>query len=154
MAGVRITVDAKQVGQMLRDMYRRTRDLTPAMKLIGETIWTSVMRNFEVGGRPKWAPHSEVTKARTRPHGVLGLDNHLMNSISYTAGPRSVEIGTNRVYAAVQQFGQKKGASGRTRRGGPIPWGDIPARPYMTVQGQDWTNIYADLTEYVMGDAG
>jgi hypothetical protein len=33
-------------------------------------------------------------------------------------------------------FGAKQGAFGRTSRGGPIPWGDIPARPLLPIDEQ------------------
>jgi phage gpG-like protein len=41
------------------------------------------------------------------------------------------------IYAAVQQFGAAKGAFGRTSRGAPIPWGNIPARPFLGISAED-----------------
>jgi phage gpG-like protein len=58
-----------------------------------------------------------------------------MNSLTYRADADSVEVGTNVIYAGTHQFGARQGAFGRTRRGGPIPWGDIPARPFLPTDG-------------------
>jgi phage gpG-like protein len=57
----------------------------------------------------------------------------LAASITHGGDRHSAWVGASKVYAAVHQFGQKKGASGRTRRGAPIPWGDIPPRPYLPI---------------------
>ena len=38
---------------------------------------------------------------------------------------------TNLDGATTHQFGAKQGTFGRTTRGGPIPWGNIPARPFL-----------------------
>jgi len=45
------------------------------------------------------------------------------------------------VYAAVHQFGAAQGAFGNTSRGSPIPWGDIPARPYLGLSDDDRQEI-------------
>ena len=152
MAGTRMTVDARKVLNMLEGMAARCKDLAPAMRLIGETVRTSIVRNFEVGGRPRWKGHSAVTKKRRKGGSVLRLSNQLMNSITYSTTSRSVEVGTNRVYAATHQFGAKKGAFGKTKRGGPTPWGDIPARPFVMVQDEDWPVMRDDIAEFVLGD--
>jgi phage virion morphogenesis protein len=58
-------------------------------------------------------------------------------------------VGTNIKYAAVQQFGAKAGAFGATRRGGKIPWGDIPARPFMGISGDDRSAILDIIRKYL-----
>jgi len=49
----------------------------------------------------------------------------------------------------VQQFGAKKGQFGKTRRGAPIPWGNIPARPFLGVSVSDRSDILAILAEHL-----
>lgn len=66
--GILLKVDVderavREVGELLQRLLQRTGDLTPVMKVIGETIRTSVVKNFEVGGRPPWIP--------TKPHSIL-----------------------------------------------------------------------------------
>ena len=41
------------------------------------------------------------------------------------------DAGTNVVYATTQQFGAARGEFGATRRGRPIPFGDIRARAFV-----------------------
>lgn len=37
--------------------------------------------------------------------------------------------------------GAKRGAFGVSRRGGPLPWGDIPARPFLGLSADDRKTI-------------
>ena len=58
-------------------------------------------------------------------------------------------VGSSLEYAAVQQFGARRGEFGRTRRGAPIPWGDIPARPFLGVSRVDRVEILDILAGYL-----
>lgn len=170
MAGVAIKVESEggdEISAMLRQLNKRMTDMTPLMETIGETIRASVILNFEAEGRPKWAKHSALTKERRGANAKIlrdqGYAGGLVSSINVDAGKNSVAIGTNRVYAAVHQFGAKAGSFGtvqaqvkahiRKLKGGGtskvkahtrksvIPWGDIPARPFLMVQDKDRLKI-------------
>jgi phage gpG-like protein len=39
-------------------------------------------------------------------------------------------------------FGARQGAFGRTRRNGPIPWGNIPARPFLPISENGEMNAF------------
>lgn len=184
MSGAAITIEVKDraVRELLARIQKHVNDLTPAMKIIGEIVRTSIVRNFEKSGRPdRWKPLSPVTLARRKGHKILmvqGLAGGLAGSIHWTAHSDRVSIGTNKVYGAVHQFGAKKGSFGtveehikeHVRRitkvfGRPVkphkitvgahtrkvklPWGDIPARPFLMVQPGDWEEIKAELAEYI-----
>jgi len=181
MTGTMIDVKIKDHGvkKLLAEIQRRAHTLSPAMNIIGQIVRTSIVRNFEKEGRPeKWKKHSKTTeKRRGKGASILRAESHLMNSIHHKADKNSVVIGTNRIYAAVHQFGAKKGAFGtfsvtqqvkehirkikgkrqkvrahkRTRKM-PVPWGDIPARPFMMVQKEDWDEIRAALSDYITGE--
>jgi len=175
MSGAAITVktDARAVEKLLGRIQKNLGDLTPVMKIIGSTIRTSIIRNFEKSGRPrKWKRHSKTTeKRRGKGAKILmaqGLAGGLAASINYQADKKSVEIGTNKVYGAVHQFGAKKGSFGMVtanikahlRKGTKVkahtrkmklPWGDIPARPFLMIQDEDWTEIRAALNDYITG---
>jgi len=114
------------------------------MKRIGETVKTSVVRNFLEGGRPeKWTPLSPKTLKKKRNKGrVLMEETHLMNSVSWKATARSVEVGTNKVYAAIHQFGGEAGRKSKRVT--------IPARPYLLVQDEDIAEIRASITAHIM----
>ena len=175
MAGTAITVkiEDREVKELLSRVQARMNDLTPALKIIGNTIRASIIRNFEKAGRPvKWAKHSEITeKRRGKGAKILraqGFAGGLMGSIHPEVKKDRVIIGTNKAYAAVHQFGAKKGSFGTVianikahlRKGRKVaahtrkmklPWGDIPARPFMMVQDEDWAEIRAALNEHIMG---
>jgi phage gpG-like protein len=108
-----------------------------------------------------------------------GFAGGLMGSISTRAYDDRAELGTNKASAAVHQFGAEKGSFGifdvtikeHVRRisqafGRPIepkdvtvrehkrktalPWGNIPARPFMAVQEEDWEEIRLSLVDYLV----
>ena len=173
-AAITVKVDDKQVKELLGRIQKNLGDLTPAMKIIGSTIRTSIIRNFEKSGRPaKWKKHSKQTEDRRGKGAKIlmaqGFAGGLAASINYRAHKKSVEVGTNKIYGAVHQCGAKKGSFGAVvakikahlRKGVKVkaherkmnlPWGDIPARPFLMVQDEDWTEIRAELNDYIIGE--
>ncbi|WP_337877518.1 phage virion morphogenesis protein [Elioraea sp.] len=148
----------------LRRVLDATGDLTPVMREIGEALVESTRQRFRLGRAPDgtpWAPNSPVTVARflarfagarrkggrgptKRGQGLaaakrplIGESRALSTQIAWRADARSVEVGSPLVYAATQQFGAAQGAFGTTRRGAPIPWGTIPARPFLGLSRED-----------------
>jgi len=176
MAGVAMTISMKDHGieKLLNRIQKQMHNLTPVMNIVGQIVRTSIVRNFEKEGRPKrWKKHSKMTeKQRGSGAAILRKENHLMNSIHSKAHKDKAVIGTNIAYAAVHQFGAKKGKFGtvqakvrehvrRRLDGGKttvkahtrkmeLPWGDIPARPFMMVQDEDWEEIRESLMDYLL----
>jgi len=176
MAGafVELKSNVKQVEQWLRRIAQRMGTPEPGLRIMGEIVRTSVIRNFETGGRPKkWKGLKPSTLSRKRGGRVLvgqGFAGGLMGSIHARVARDRVFVGTNKVYAAVHQFGARKGQFGtittkvgaHTRRGRTVrahtrqmkvPWGDIPARPFLMVQDEDWREMNAALADYVVRGA-
>ena len=178
---VSVTIKDKNVRKLLERIQKRTRNLKPAMSLIGEIVQESIERNFETGGRPRrWKALSETTKEQRRRRNqwpgqtliVHGKAGGLMGGINYRPASDRVTIGVKKAYAAIQHFGAKKGSfgtvqakvkehvrrlkSGETQRvrahtrNTKIPWGDIPARPFMMVQDEDWNEIRESLWDYLL----
>lgn len=128
-----------------------------------------------------WAPNSEATlltelrvrgglsKHKTRTGGrtltdrglallgrkrpLIGESRALSTQIFPRVTAHTVEVGSSREYAAVHQFGARKGQFGRTRRGAPIPWGDIPARPFLGISAQDHAAILEAIEDYLLGQS-
>lgn len=160
---VDVRIDDSEVKETIAGYLARLSNLTPAMKIVGSIVRTSVIKNFEVGGRPKW----EKSKKKT---GKTLINRHLlMNSIHSKAYQDRAEVGTNVIYAAIHQFGGKTAA--RTIKpvnkkalywlgaGHPVksvnhPGSKIPARPFLVVQDEDWTEIRAAVMEYIAGRKG
>ncbi|MCO1337222.1 phage virion morphogenesis protein, partial [Microbulbifer sp. OS29] len=68
---------------------------------------------------------------------VLTLSGLLRNTLRYQVQGTELLFGTDRPYGAVHQFGATQGQFGKTKRGGPIPWGNIPARPWLGTSAED-----------------
>jgi phage virion morphogenesis protein len=141
VAGVALSIkyDDRELKALLTGLKSRTKNLTPVMRIIGEIVRTSVVRNFEQGGRPEKWPKSKKEKGRT-----LILTGRLMKSYKSKAYPDRSVTGSNVVYAAIQHFGGKAG------RGRKVT---IPARPHVMVQDEDWREIKDAVLDYITGGA-
>lgn len=134
-------------------------DMTSLMDDIGDDMVKSTEDNFNALQAPDgtpWAPKSQATLdayARrgighlTRP--LHGNSLALSTTINYQAGPDSVSWGSNVIQAAVMQLGARKGEFGTASNGSSIPWGDIPARPYIGIGEEDQVNILAATERYL-----
>lgn len=152
---IRIDIDDQNVRTALDRLIGRVEDASPAMREIGELLIERTRARFRQGQAPDgtpWAPPSPVTLARKRdPRPLFGESRRLSSEIAYEAGSDFVEVGSSLVYSAVHQFGAAKGAFGRTRRGAPIPWGDIPARPFLGLADDDRRDVLEILGEHLDG---
>ena len=158
MADVVITKD--EITEALTRLSAALSDMTPAFQEIGEIVTDSTKQRFTQGIAPdgsRWAPKSPVTLAKygarssnridVRP--LFGPSGALSSQIFYEASADGLQWGSPMIYAGTQQFGAGQGAFGRTSRGGPIPWGNIPARPFLGVSPEDGTNITEALAEWL-----
>ena len=149
MAGARIevTFDDGEAAGALNLLASRAGDMTPAMRDIGEHLLNNTRERFAEERAPDgtpWAPLSETTKKRKRRHAdkILTESGALRgHGLVYRAGRSEVEVGSPLVYAGTHQFGAARGAFGSTSRDDPIPWGDIPARPFLGLSGGDRAEI-------------
>ena len=138
MAGVtiRVTIDDSEVVAALDRLAAAGRDLTPAMRDVGEHLLNSARERFRTETAPDgtpWAPLTAATRRRKErnKHRILTLEGHLSGGLDYRADSDSVEVGSPSIYAGTHQFGAPAGSFGETATGRPIPWGDIPARPFL-----------------------
>lgn len=147
---VRIDVDDRVVNAFLAELVQKGE--RPPMRAIGHALAENARLRFRGSRGPNgepWAPLSPVTIARRRQGSSQPLmdTGRLRNSITFAEeGPNAVVVGSNVRYARMQQQGARKGAFGRTSRGGSIPWGDVPGRPYLGVGTDDRRDIVALLT--------
>jgi len=147
-------LDAIEAG--LGRLLAAANDLRPAMDEIGSQILQRTQRRFEEQKRPDGEDWKELSKKTTvRRRGaegpILRITGRLYGSLEYKAQPDAVEIGSNWPYARIHQLGAAQGSSGRTRRNGPIPWGDIPARPYLGLSDDDAADVHDIIIHYLAG---
>ncbi len=159
---IEVELKEEEITALLARLQRSLADLSPVMNSIGEQLEYQTEQRFEEGMSPDglpWAPKSPATIAAYERRGqrvdfrpLFGpnVDGQpLRRSFFRQYGPDWVEVGTNKIYSAVMQFGAAKGAFGVNARGSPIPWGDIPARPFLGISDQDRTNITETIEEWL-----
>lgn len=162
MTGARIEVTfdaARLTGALnrLRFALARPEEVTEPIGLRLRDNWQDRFRTEAGPDGTPWAPLHPVYAEIKRGPGILrgpnwsrsGLNNSL-NSLAYTASGWTVEIGSNKIYAAIHQFGgtikpvRAKVLTLRTA-GGAI-WGaakqvTIPARPYLGLSAEDARDV-------------
>lgn len=134
-------------------------DMSLPMSQIGELLLAStkdrVAAGVDVDGKP-FAPRSATTLQR---YGKLGLkygaplnrSGRFRKGIAYNSGPDWAQVGSNAVQAAVLHFGAAKGTFGQSARGQDLPWGNIPARPWLGVSEEDGSKIRKTIEEWLAG---
>ena len=154
---IRIEISDREVTAALSRLDGLLADLTPVMQEIGEALVASTTDRFAAGVSPAgapWAPKSPATLAKyargqdrvdSRP--LHGPSLTLSRTIFHQAGSRQVEVGSNRVYAAMMQFGGQKAAF-------PHLWGNIPARPFLGLSEEDRGAIIEIVAEWFARDSG
>ena len=158
MAGAKITIEPlglDEVRETLGRMADAGQDLTPAMRDIGEHLLRTTRDRFRTERDPdgaQWQPLTDATKKRKRKnaHRIGTEDGNLSGQLAYRAAPDEVMLGSPLVYAGTFHFGAKKGAYGSTSRGSPIPWGDIPARPFVGLSGDDRIEILVIIRDHFL----
>jgi phage virion morphogenesis protein len=158
MAGafLQVDIDDRAIAERFGELLRRGADLRPAFGEIGQHLDRSHRERWDREESPegeKWAPLSPTTQAHKEKNAdkILILNAHLRDTLAVQITAKSMQFGSNRVYAAVHQFGAAKGAFGRTARDAPIPWGDIPARRWLGLTGDDEAEILAILADHLAG---
>lgn len=177
---IRIDLQSPELTTALKQLGQRLDNLTPALRNIGELLVTTTQRRFTTQKAPDgtaWAPNSPVTLERflSKSYGgdvprkrdgslkapaarrlagkkpLSGETGELQDRIAATVSGNTLGISSSKIYGGVQQFGAKQGAFGRTRRGSPIPWGDIPARPFIGISDSDRQGIAETIAEHLEG---
>jgi phage virion morphogenesis protein len=178
---IRIEVDSKPVLKALQHMIDAGRDLAPALEEIGEHLKETTKRRFGASTGPpdgeRWPANSDVTlqryldmfKGSRKKDGdlskkgaqrvgakkpLIGETGNLSLTIAYVVRGNTLEVGSPEIYAGVQQFGAKQGAFGSNRRGAPIPWGDIPARPFLGLSSDDERMVLDVISDHLLSASG
>ena len=112
------------------------------MDRIGRYLVASTHRRFERERAPDGTPWLKSARAIAEGNRTLTDTGRLRGSVAQvlTDGGRGVEVGTNVVYAAIQQFGGRAGKGRRVT---------IPARPYLGVNEHDRDTILRIVAQAV-----
>jgi phage virion morphogenesis protein len=165
MAGASIKVTVRE-GDLL-EAFRRLREKDggleqAALKNIGQQLVKSVRRRFSAQKAPDgtaWKPlNPEYAKGKrgTKMLQEQGMRSGLLGSIVYQVGPHRVAVGTNKIYAAIHQFGgtivPRNGDFLAFRMGGKVVFARkvvIPARPYLGISTEDRQEILQVVEDHI-----
>lgn len=167
---MRIEFNDEELQAEFRKLDAMLSDFRPVFEVLGDLLEDTTQKRFDQGVSPEgtpWAPKSQTTIDNYKRRGLTvnfkplfgpnedGLP--LRRSFFHTATATSLELGTNKIQAAVMQFGASKGQFGTYEGKGfggstptiSIPWGDIPARPFLGISVEDRGLISETIEEWL-----
>lgn len=139
MATLRYKARAFGLARVRRELQRlretMAQDVDELLDVVGQTmegqVKNRILREKESPSGKRWKPLSpayEAYKSKARPGiGLLQFKGGLADSIQHVYGTKEVEVGSNLIYAASHQYGDRR------RR--------IPARPYLGLSRQNQSDI-------------
>jgi phage virion morphogenesis protein len=167
MTGVSVTMTS-DLGKAIDGLARAQTLLAqprPLLRQIGVLMVHSTQARFNTGRDPKghpWKPLLPAYAAGKRGTHILigaGMSGGLQGSLTFDTGANQVQWGSNKIYAAVHQFGARivpKNAKALAfRLAGALVLSKgvtIPARPYLGISVHDEAEIVA-LTARRFGQA-
>lgn len=161
--GITLELRHQAFDQAIARLREKVSDLSDPGRAIALVLTDSVRQNFEEGGRPnKW---QESKRAREQGGQTLRDTDRLYNSITgeFDAANNLVRVGTNVVYAPAHHFGAHQTVVQHVREhvrqngvrvrahGRNMPF-NLPARPFMMIQSEDWDTI-SDIIQTLIEEA-
>lgn len=123
MVQIQIEANTRILTHALQGLAREVKDLRPALGHIGEAVKESTQNRILAGGPgpdgQAWPALSPAYLLQKKGPGLLRESGQLLDSITWKVkGDQAVAIGSNKVYAAIHQFGGtiKKAARSGTLR--------------------------------------
>ena len=123
-----ITINIEELQEKLSKASAALADKTPLLRRIANTLQNVTEESFDKQASPfgeKWNDTAPSTKTKKRGNKVLIKSGLLSQSFTQKVTGSSAQVGTNKEYAAIHQFGGKAG------RGKKV---NIPARPFMPIK--------------------
>lgn len=125
---LKIELESTALRRALDSLAYNLKDMEPAMRGITTELLSQTEANFEDEGRPDWPTLADTTVKQREKRGnwpgkMLQVSaGGLAGSVVTEYGPALALVGSNKKYAALQQFG------GQAGRGRKIT---VPGRPYL-----------------------
>lgn len=137
-SSIDVAVDDKEVNNYLRILQAKLGSLHIPLADIGESLLLSHEDRWDKQVSPDgqaWLPLSPAYQ-KAKPQNkdkILVLRGYLKN-LHYQVKSNGLELGTDKMYAATQQFGD--------------PARNIPARPFLGISQDDEDNMIGILKQY------
>jgi phage virion morphogenesis protein len=163
---IETSIEYRPVIEALRRAAGEMRNTVALMRSVSATMLHAVEENFAQEGRPKWVdlhPGTKLgrAKAGTWPGKILQRSGGLASSITQRWSVSEAVVGSNKVYAAIHQFGGRTKPHvirARNKRalsfGGIVvrqvnhPGSNIPARPFLRLTPRDLRDIVEDAQAF------
>lgn len=153
---IEVEMNASALSAALQRLLNQTGNISPALNQIGQQLLKSTRQRFATKTAPdgtRWEDNSLLTRIRKGRNDPLigrgGAHGGLVGSFSPKVNANTLTIGTSKEYAAVQHFGARQGQFGKSSRNTPLPWGNIPARPFLGISEQDSVEILDIIKEHL-----
>ena len=144
MAGVDIQINTREVLEINEQLKAMSGfDARPLMRSLAAELQSQTQnRIVEEKASPEgeaWKPWAEeYALTRHQGNSLLRGEGRLFESIQAHFDSNEAESGTNVIYGAIHQFG-----------GEPVGM-PIPARPYMGISDENYTDLSQIITNYVV----
>lgn len=148
-------------------LQRATANASPLMAQIAGVMHDAVEENFAQQGRPKWLGLKPPVSKRRVGGMILQDSGQLAASIEPGSDTSSAWVGTNKVYAAIHQFGgqtrphvilprNKKALAfgGRVVKKVNHPGSKIDPRPFLSLTSEDDSRIEGKADAYLKSIIG
>jgi phage virion morphogenesis protein len=144
MTGVRITVNDRELSQVLRRLARIGAEPGRFLRPIGLQLINSTRERARREVSPDFTPWPELTPAyaaKKRGGHMMRESGNLLGSLTREVEGNTLRVGTNRIYAAIHQFG------GRAGRGRKVT---MPTRPWLGLSRDDITMIREEFEAFAL----
>lgn len=140
----------KDIEKGLKELAENAKNKRKILRELGHTVVNYIDETFETEGKHignKWVDWSDYYKKVRQKMGrgeggILSREGELRESIDYSVNGDSVIIGTNKVYAAIHNFG----SDGENKKGIDM---NIPKRTFMEftddLEEQIITTLWGEL---------
>lgn len=139
-----IILSIEELQDKLERLSKALENKTPLLRRIANTMQNTIEESFDKQASPfgeKWKPNAPKTLQKKRGNKILIQSGLLSQSFTQKVTGNSAQVGTNKSYAAIHQFGGKAG------RGKKV---SIPARPFIPIKSNG--EIPKDLGERLEGE--
>lgn len=141
MAGASVKMDLGGLQNLVQGLMQGMHNRQALMDAIGEALVSSTLERFE----KSVSPDGKSWAANKRGGQILVDTGQLKGSIVYEASSDMVIVGTNKIYAAIHQFGGPAGKNHSVT---------IEARPYLGINDDDREEIRYLAEQYLARNLG
>lgn len=159
MSGLNLTVssDLPKLQQPLRRLIKLGENPKPLLSQIAFLGENQTRERFQTETGPDGVKWQDSLRKKLFGGKTLTQDGHLGDSITSTATDKEARWGSNRIYAAIHQFGgvirakSSKGLAFQLASGDNVVTRQVtmPARPFLGINKADEKDITALVRDYV-----